>query len=144
MKRILQTEIDTAHDAGQALSEEVSQHNYYISSHYFFWGFFFVLEIHIGLFRNWNIVTLKSRPGRGELFVRFPLSEFPNSQICCPGMRCPFPTGGCHPNALPGLCLSLQLCSGSGTLCNTKGYKKKRQLLFRVFYPISIAADRRC
>lgn len=36
MKRILQTEIDTAHDAGQALSEEVSQHNYYISSHFFF------------------------------------------------------------------------------------------------------------
>lgn len=47
------------------------------------------------------------------------------SQICCPGTWCPLPTGGCHPNALPGLCLSLQLCSGSWTLCNTKGYKKK-------------------
>lgn len=68
MKHILQTEIDTAHDAGQALSEEVSQHNYYISSH-----FCFVIEIHIGLFRNWNIVTLKRRPGRGEFFVGFPL-----------------------------------------------------------------------
>lgn len=39
--------------------------------------FVFVIEIHIGLFRNWNIVTLKSRPGRGEFFVRFPLSAFP-------------------------------------------------------------------
>lgn len=131
LKRILQTEIDTAHDAGQALSEEVSQHNYYISSH-----FFFVIEIHIGLFRNWNIVTLKSRPRRGEFFVRFPLSAFPaNSQICCPGMRCSLPTGGCHPNALLGLCLSLQLCSGSWTLCNTKGYKKKKATLIPSFLP---------
>lgn len=141
MKHILQTEIDTAHDAGQALSEEVSQHNYYISSHYIIIFFFiFVIEIHIGLFRNWNTVTLKSRPGRGELFVWFPLSanSWQIPKFAALGRSVP------SPNALPGLCLSLQLCSGSGTLCNTKGYKKKRQLLFRVFYPINIAADRRC
>lgn len=56
----------------------------------------------------------------------------------------PGAAGSCSPNALPGLRLSLQLCSGSRILCNTKGYKKKRQLLFRVFYAINIAADGPC
>lgn len=36
----------------------------------------FVIEIHIGLFRNWN-VTFKSRPVRGGFFFfRFPPSRF--------------------------------------------------------------------
>lgn len=112
----------------------------------------FVIEIHIGLFRNWN-VTFKSRPTGGGIPFPFPLPAFrrprpPGSPPLGPGSP-PLaartkPAGGCHPNALPGLRMSLQLCSGSCILCNTKGYKKKRQLLFRVFYTINIAADRQC
>lgn len=109
-----------------------------------------VIEIHIGLFRNWN-VTFKSWPIHGGLYSFVPppyVFSTSNRSPAALGSRPPQfamktnPPGGCHPNARPGLRLSLQLCSGSRILCNTKGYKKKRQLLFRVFYTINITADR--
>lgn len=53
----------------------------------------FVIEIHIGLFRNWN-VTFKSRPIRRGFFFLFVFFQFPPTPLgfrhfqplaCCPG-----------------------------------------------------------
>lgn len=43
----------------------------------------FVIEIHIGLFRSWN-VTFKSRPVRRGFFFRLPPSRFSALPTACP------------------------------------------------------------